>query len=304
MLDWNDLRYFLAVARAGSTLAASKRMRVAQATVSRRIAVLEEALGAILFVRAPHGYSLTQRGEAILPAAETVEAAIESLNVVVDAERRRLTGIVRITTVEGAANEMVIPALGGFRALHPEVRAELIVTERNLDLTRGEADIAIRFGPRPTEDALIIRHLFDLEESVYCQREMVVRLGKPASYADLSRFPLIGFSPDIPSQISDWYADVCADAEFVHRSNTLSGLIAAARSGLGASVMPCLIGDSMKDMVRLFPPVPELKTPGWLVTTDAARQQPHVRAMIDYLVGYITAQGMREGGNLPAIRAA
>lgn len=304
MLDWNDLRYFLAVARAGSTLSASKQMRVSQATVSRRIGVLEEALGATLFVRAPNGYSLTPRGAAVLPAAESVEAAIESLNVLVDAERRRLTGVVRITTVEGAANQIVLPALAGFRTLHPEVRGELIVHERNLDLARGEADIAIRFGPRPTEEALIIRHLFDLEESVYVQRDFVVRLGKPASHAELARFPLVGFSADMPSPIMAWYAQVAPDAEIVHRSNTLSGLIAAARSGLGASVMPCLIGDSVKDLVRLFPPIAELTTPGWLVTTDSARQQPHVRAMIDYLVGFIAAQGMREGRNLTALRAA
>jgi DNA-binding transcriptional LysR family regulator len=287
MLDWNDLRYFLGVARAGSTLAASKQMRVAQATVSRRVACLEEALGATLFARTAGGYALTQRGKALLPAAEAVEAAVASLTASVEAESRRLSGTVRITTVEGAANAWVIPALGAFKLVHPEVRADILVNERNLDLARGDADVAIRFGERPSEETLFCRHLVDLEETVYAARELVVRLGLPGRHDELRRYPLVGFSGDQPSPINEWYKRVCPDAEIAHRSNTVSGIMTAVRAGLGAAALPCLMGDSMRGLVRLFPPIPELATPGWLVVTETARQQPHVRALVDFLADYI-----------------
>lgn len=303
MLDWNDLRFFLGVARAGSTLAASKRMRVSQATVSRRIGVLEEALGAKLFIREPSGYTLTPRGQAVLPAAEAVEASIASLTHLVDAETRRLAGNVRVTTVEGAAYAWVYPALASFSKEHPDVRAEVIVNERNLDIARGEVDIAIRFGSPPTEDTLIVKRLLDLEETVYARRDLVERLGMPQSYAELARYPVVGMSADVPSPISAWYEREAPGAEVVQRSNTVSGVIAAMRAGIGAAVIPCLMGDSISSLIRLFPPVGELTTPGWIVTTEFARQQPHIRALIDHLVTDIQ-RVLREGEELSAIARA
>lgn len=288
MFDWNDLRYFLAVARHGSTLAASRAMRVSQATVSRRIGVLEKALGAKLFVRAPTGYTLTPRGEAAVPAAETVEQAIASLTGLVDAETRRLTGTVRITSVEGAAHAWIFPALGQFRKEHPDVRAEVLVNDRNLELARGEADIAVRFGARPQEEGLVFRHLVDLEESVYAHAELVERLGLPNGYEGLSRYPMIGFAEPAAGPITDWMTRNIPDADFAHRSNTLSGIIGSVRAGLGAAIMPCMMGDAVSGLVRLFEPIEELTTPGWLVTTETARQQPHVRAMLDFLASYVT----------------
>jgi DNA-binding transcriptional LysR family regulator len=140
MFDWNDLRFFLAVARTGSTLAASRQMTVSQATVSRRVGVLEQAVGTALFVRRPSGYRLTPRGEIMLPVAEAVEAAVTAFTDGIAAETRRLTGTVRITTVDVVANQWIIPALPAFRDQHPEVRVELDASDHYLDLARGEAD--------------------------------------------------------------------------------------------------------------------------------------------------------------------
>jgi DNA-binding transcriptional LysR family regulator len=287
MLDWNDLRYFLAVARTGSTLAASRTMKVAQATVSRRVSVLEEALGTPLFVRSPSGYTLSVRGEAMLPHAEAVEREVEALQNYVDAEGRRLSGAVRLTTVESAANVWLMPALAAFRARHPAVVAEIIVDDRALDLARGEADIAIRFGNPPQDDSLAIRRIIELRESVYAHREMVDQLGMPDSYEGLVRYPFIGFSGPGVGQIDRWIATLGPDMQIVHRANTLSSVIAAVRAGMGAAVMPCLIGDTHSNLIRLFPPITELTTPGWLITTNAARQQPHIRALLDFIADFV-----------------
>jgi DNA-binding transcriptional LysR family regulator len=286
-LDWNDLRFFVAVARGGSTLAASKRLRVSQATVSRRITLLEETVGTELFVRRPSGYTLSQQGRAMLPAAEAVEAAVNQFCATLAAESRRLSGQVRLTTVESAANAWVFPALRRLRASHPDIAVEIITTEANLDLARGEADVAIRFGRRPTHEALVAQHLADLHECFYAHSELVAQLGPPTDYADLARYPLIADSLQRGGVVSGWIAANVPEARIVHRVNTLSGLLSSVRAGLGAAVLPCVMGDDLRNIVRLMPPIEALSTPCWMVTTDAARRQPHIRAVIDSTVEHV-----------------
>lgn len=289
MFDWNDLRFFLAVARTGSTLSASRSLKVSQATVSRRITMLEEALGTALFLRSPSGYALSVRGEAMVPLAEAVERDVGTLESWVAAEGRRLSGRVRVTTVESAANVWLMPALATFRAQHPEVVAEIIVEDRALDIAKGEADIAIRFGNPPEDESLVIRRIVDLHESVYVQRGLADQLGMPNSYEGLTRYPFIDFAGPGVGQISRWVASLGPDLQIVHRANTLSAVIAAARAGMGAAVIPCLIGDTHSGLVRLFPPIPELTTPGWLIASSAGRQQPHIRALLDHIADYVRA---------------
>jgi DNA-binding transcriptional LysR family regulator len=303
MLDWNDLRYFLAVARTGSTLAASKQLKVSQATVSRRISVLEEAIGAELFVRSPSGYSLSSRGEAVLPSAEAVEESILAFSDGIAAETRRLSGTVRLTTVESAAQTWIAPALALLRRNHPDIKVELVTSDDNLDLARGEADVAIRFGTKPVEETLIVRHIIDLEEAVYASHDLVARLGMPATIADLSRYPMVmGLDP--VNWFNSWLSEQVRDVEVAHRANTLSGIIAGVKMGLGASMLPCLMGDNLKGLVRLLPPIPELTTSGWMVTTDHARKQPHVRAVIDFVVEQIQAPARQSPAHLSVVRAA
>lgn len=287
MFDWNDLRFFLAVARTGSTLSASRNLKVSQATVSRRIGVLEENLGIRLFVRSPSGYELSVRGQALLPHAEAVEREIGALQTSVAAEERRLSGTIRLTTVESAANVWVVPAIAAFRAQQPAVVCEVIVDDRTLDIARGEADVAIRFGNPPQDESLVIRRIVELHESVYVHRDMAERIGLPNDYAGLTRYPFVSLSGPAVGDIDRWIAALGPDLQIVHRANTLSAVIAAVRAGLGAAIMPCLIGDTHSSMVRLFPPIAELTTPGWMITTQAARQQPHIRAMLDFVADYV-----------------
>ena len=303
MLDWNDLRYFLAVARSGSTLAASTQLRASQSTVSRRITALEEQLGVQLFVRKPSGYELTPRGRSVLPAAESVEAAILNFSDGVAAESRRLAGTVRVSTVESAANSWVIPAVGVLRERHPDIRVEILTSEHYVDLARGEADVAVRFGPRPTQETLVVRHLLDMLESFYATHAMVDRLGIPENAADLARYPLVATTDD-ESMINRWIAQHLPGAEIAHRANSMSSISAAVRSGLGAAILPCMMADGMPGLVRLLPPIEELTTPGWMVTTDSARRQPHIRAVIDVVVEQIQQTLARRPPHLAVAQAA
>lgn len=303
MLDWNDLRYLLAVARTGSTLAASKQLRVSQSTVSRRVTALEEEIGVKLFVRRHSGYELTPRGESVLPAAESVESAILAFSDGIEAETRRLTGTVRLTTVESAANAWVIPAMGLLRQRYPDVHVEIMTSDQYADLARGEADVAIRFGPKPTQDTLIVRHLIDMLESFYASEEMVSRLGMPQEIGDLSRYPMVA-SIDEESSMNRWLKERLPTAEIAQRTSSMSSIIASVQSGLGASILPCLMGDDLRGLVRLVPPIEELTTPGWMVTTDEARRQPHIRAVIDFVVEQIQLSLARRPAHLSVVQAA
>lgn len=150
MFDWNDLRYFLAVARTGSTLGASRALAVNPTTVARRIAELERAIGMKLFDKRQTGYALTEAGAELRATAERVELEATAFAEGVAAIGRRISGVIRVTTNEGLANGVMAPALSAFRRLHPDVRIDLIVDERRLDLARGAADVALRTGSRPT----------------------------------------------------------------------------------------------------------------------------------------------------------
>ena len=303
MLDWNDLRYFLAVARTGSTLAAAKHLRVSQSTISRRVTALEDAIGVKLFVRKPSGYTLTPRGESVLPAAESVEAAVLSFSDSIAAEARRVAGTVRLTTVESAANAWIIPTLGLLRARYPDLQLEIMTSDQNLDLLRGEADVALRFGAKPTEESLIVRHLVDMQETFYAHEQLVSELGMPDSLGDVRRYPLI-MTMDGGGTINRWLSENFPDAEIAHRANTLSSIIASVRAGVGASILPCLMGDDTRGLVRLLPPIAELTTPGWMVTTDDARRQPHIRALIDFVVEQIQLSLTRSASHLSVVQAA
>jgi DNA-binding transcriptional LysR family regulator len=284
MFDWNDLKFFLAVARDGSTLAASRSLKVSQATVSRRITLLEEVLGVELFARHASGYVLTARGDALLPLAEGVEAEVARFAAGLEAESRRLSGAVKLTTVESAVGNWVIPALARLRESHPGIEVEVIASDKNLDLAHGEADVGIRFGTRPEGDTLIVRRLTELEETVYASRELVTRLGRPVNAADLARYPLV---VDTAVRFSEWFEREVPEGRVVQRVNSISGILASVKSGIGAAMLPCMIGDGARALVRLMPPIPELTTECWLVTTDQARRQPHVRAVIDAVVAHI-----------------
>lgn len=286
MFDWNDLRYFLAVARSGSTLAASKSLRVSQATVSRRVTVLEEALGTGLFVRSASGYTLTTRGCALLTLAEDVESAVRAFEQGAKTENRRLSGRVLLTTVDFAATRWIIPALARLRETHPDILVEIVTTDRVLDVSRGEADLGVRFGPKPTQESLVVRHLVDLEECFYANQELVAKFGMPCCYSDLANFPLVDYHDDRLGEIASWVAQNVPNAKVVQRVTALSSIVAGVRAGLGAALLPTVMGDSMRGLVRLFAPIPP-RSRCWLVTTDAARRQPHVRAVIDVVADEI-----------------
>ncbi|MGZ6040193.1 MAG: LysR family transcriptional regulator, partial [Phenylobacterium sp.] len=191
MFDWNDLKAFLAVARGGSTLAASKAMGVNQTTVARRIESMEAALGLKLFERGQSGSRLTEAGEDLLAHAKGVERAAKTFESHAQAHQRGLAGSLRITCIELLANLTLTPAIAEFRHRYPEVQVDLVISDQQLDIEKGEADIAIRSGTALPISSLVARKLVDYTTRLYCSRSYAERKGVPADLSELCDHDLI-----------------------------------------------------------------------------------------------------------------
>ena len=192
MFEWNDLKYFLAVARHHSTIAAGKALGLSQSTVHRRLSELERRTGRQLVTRHTTGYRLTEFGEELLPYAERIETAVTDFERRVTDTERDLTGVIRVTCPEPIVYRMTQSKLiDRFHARHPRLRVEFVSSDRYLDLSKGEADVAFRSGD--TDDELIGRKIADSIWAVYASRGYIERHGKPERVEDLSRHLLVGF---------------------------------------------------------------------------------------------------------------
>jgi DNA-binding transcriptional LysR family regulator len=288
MFDWNDLKAFLAVARGGSTLAASKALGVNQTTVARRIEALEQALGFKLFERGQTGSRLTESGEGLIAEAENVErAAIRFANQAAG-QLRGVAGALRLTTNELVANTMIIPALVEFRKVHPDVQVDLVITDRSLDIQNGEADLAIRTGKALAESDLVARKVADHDMALYCSRDYAARRGVPNSPADLEHHDLIDVAMEmgeIPG--ATWMMRHAGGKPPITRSNSMGSLVHAVKAGLGIGALPCTIADPDRDLLRCSDCIEEARASSWIVTRRDLKDTPRVRAFIDFMAPLI-----------------
>ena len=287
MLDWDLVRYFLAVARSGSTLTAARELGQSQPTVARRIAALEEAVGALLFERRQAGYRLTEDGCALMPEAEAVEAAAMRFHDQAHSRKRRVCGTVRLTTFDMFEEMGLGQALQEFGRAYPEVTLEIVVTERFLDLAAGEADIAIRAGSRPESGPFVCRKVSEDYWSLYCSRAYAEVHGLPGSAADLAGHIVLGGEGHLATiPPFRWLAAQAPDVQMRYRYNNVPNLIAGVASGLGVSMLPCPFVDHRPEFVRCMPPPEELKTCIWLIAHEHMRHEPRIRAMMDFLADF------------------
>lgn len=296
MLDWDLIRYFLAVARSGSTLTAARGLGQSQPTVARRIAALEHALGARLFDRRQAGYRLTSEGCALVPEAEAVEAAALRFADRCCADRRRVAGTVRLTTFDMFANMALGAAMQEFGRLYPDVKVEVVVGERLFDLAAGEADIALRAGKRPEAGPLVCRKVGEDRWALYASRAYAEARGLPDSPEALNGHSLIagdGHLARIPAMT--WLAEMAPDAEVRLRCNAVQNLITGVEAGIGLSMLPEAFVRHNRDLIQVLPPPPELHTECWLITHERLKDEPRIRAMMDFLADFVR----RRWGSLP-----
>ncbi len=290
MYDWNNLKYLVAVAHHGSTLAAARALEVNQSTVQRRLAELERQLAHVLIERQQSGYRLTALGEAMLPHAESVASAAKAFEHHLQDALRSNNGVVRLTCPEPIAIRMAQSGLlDRFSASYPGMKIEFVLSDRYIDLTKGEADVALRSGD--TDDGVLVgRKVADSIWAVYASKSYIARHGAPKSLQDLRTLPLITFSESLSKhRLAVWLHEFAPDASFVARSTSVLGLVSAAKSGIGVAMLPIALGDAEPDLVRVLPPVPELTRPWRVLCHPDQRHQCRVSAFFDFVQAELAA---------------
>lgn len=284
MFDWNDLRYFLTVAREGSTLAAGRALRVSQTTVARRIAALERALGVPLFDKRQAGYALTPAGQELRSRAELVEASAISFGDAAAAQSRDTSGTVRITTQDIFGVTLLAPILRELHERHPEIMIELDDSQDFRDLGEGEADIALRSATGDLGAGVVGRRLGPDEWTLYCSLDYAAQHGVPRTRDELKKHAFIGGGgPKLWRAYSAWLHDLGLDDRVIMHHASAMGMMSAIRSGLGIAVLPCIVADADPDLIQCVPPRDGHNRTMWLVTHERVRKSPRVRVVIDFL---------------------
>ena len=285
MFDWNDLRYFLAIARERSTLAAATALGVNQSTVQRRLVALEKHLGCALIERHPTGYRLTELGESLLPHAEIVEQAASSLQRHVASFDKGMRGTIRLTCSTAVAHRLMKSGvLDVFHTRYPGLKVELLMTERFLDLSKGEADVAIR-GGEPGDQSLVGRRIADVPWGVYASRSYVERRGSPKHAEDMDHHSIIEFIGEIADlRAARWIRSKAPRATISGQSSNVPSVLLAVKSGVGLAPLPAPLADPDYELLRVLGPIPELNYPTYLLAHRDLRKIPRINAFFEFCV--------------------
>ncbi len=280
-VDWSDLPFFLAVAREGSLAGAARRLGVNHSTVFRRINGLESRLAVRLFERRPEGYILTPAGERALRITERASEHIDEFERTLAGQDVRPTGEVRLTAPANIAGAYVAPLLPEFSARHPGIRVNLAVSDTDYDLSRREADVALRATPEPPGH-LVGRRVADIPWMVCAGRRYLERTRAPERMEDLEDHPLIG-ADTRRRHVSalDWLMSRYPPEAFVATCDSLNTMAAMVIAGAGVAILPA---DQVRDgLVQLFPVAPARTSGLWLLTHPDLRGVARVRALGDFL---------------------
>lgn len=278
-MDWNDLRLVLAVAREGTLSGAARSLHVTHSTVFRRLGVIEQDLGVRLFERFRDGYSATPAGETVAEVAARFADDFVALERRLSGQDLRPSGPVRITTTDTICTLLMrhVPAL---RAAHPEVRLEITISNAMANLTRREADVAIRPIPEPPE-TLVGRRVAGIAHAIYGAPAYLSRHGRSN---DRTSHEWVGLDDSLASTvIGRWMRENVRDAQIVLRVDALPALRDAACAGIGVALLPCYLGDLSGQLRRTSPAaVPEVHSALWLLTHSDLKRTARIRAVMDF----------------------
>jgi len=278
-VNWDDLRYLLALHRHGSVSAAARALKVDHSTIGRRIAALEGELGAQLVARQPDGMKLTDAGREAAAAAGVMDAALSELAGKVGGVTEQPRGRVRVSATDGLAT-VLYGGLAALREEYPEIIVDLVVSSEAVDLARGEADIAIRMF-RETRGDLVARKVGEFGWSLYAAPSYLARKPAPCDPADLRGHDVIGFSDTTSRTPGARWLEAHGDgAAVVFRGTSMTAVVNAAKAGIGVAIVPCfMVGEPLE---RLTTQV-LARSEAFLVTTVDSRSTARVRIVADAL---------------------
>ncbi|RJF94011.1 LysR family transcriptional regulator [Sphingomonas cavernae] len=279
MFDWDDLRVFLAVARARRIAPAARALGVDPTTIGRRMARLSEQLGAQLFESAGGERLLTERGQALFARAEAIESAALSAMGEVTGDSRSLSGQVRLSVAEGFATWVLVPALPEFHRTHPDIQLDIITASGFLNPSKREADIAVMLA-RPRSGRLVAAKLSDYRLRLYASRAYLEAHGTPTRVEQLSRHALISYIPEfIYSPELDYLGEIGAGLEPALRSTSINIQHRLIAGGTGIGVLPAFIGDRDAQLAPIMAEEREIRRSFWLVTHADTRGLARIEAV-------------------------
>lgn len=282
MLDWDDLRLFLAVARAGRMAGAGRRLGMDHSTIARRLTRLEGVVGSRLLDRGPRGVELTEAGQKLVDHAERMEGEVIAATGTLGGRDARISGAVRLATPEAFGTYLVAPNAHRLYQAYPDLRLELAPESQLVSLANRDADAAIMLN-RPTSGPIVARHLIDYRLGLYASRAYLDAHG-PIRVDQLSDHPFAWYIDariDIPEL--RFLSEVSVDAIPVFRSTSIAAQHAAVAGGLGLGVLHLFAADDDPELVRVLPETVEIRRSYWLAIHADQQRLPRVRAVVDFL---------------------
>lgn len=293
-LDWNDLTILRALARGGSVAGAARVLSVDASTVSRRLAALEDALGAQLVVRGGRELAWTAEGRLALATAERVEEQIAELGRAVRASKTAVSGTVKVTCTPATVLHLS-PIAARARELHPELRVEIAGQLAIADLAKGEADVALR-SAKPTAADLVARRGVDVGWYLVASTAYAERSGLPTSEEELAGHPMILYAASMQEVAGPrWAEEHGRGGPGALRLDSPDAVTYAIASGAGLGVIPYPSMHGRADLVRVFPD-PVAWNHLWIVYHQSHRDSARVRAVVDLLVRHLEDEACRYTG--------
>lgn len=288
MLDWDDLRIFLAAAREPSFVAAGRRLGLDHTTLARRIAQLEEELGARLFDRSPRGISLTDPGLELEAHALRMEEAALAASGIAPEAGERITGTVRLAVPEAFGTYFFTPRIPRFRELHPGIELELVTASRLVSLSKREADIAIGLQ-RPEHGRLRMVKLSAYRLGVYAARELLRKSGPVDRVEVLQDQPFVSMTEELVDFAELRHLTRSLFERSVFRTSSVVAHMNAVSAGVGFGLLHCFAAASDDRLVRVLEQEVEVERSYWMVMHDDLAQIPRVRAVADFLIEEVRA---------------
>tara|TARA_R110002111_G_scaffold49170_3_gene86893 strand:+ start:3536 stop:4495 length:960 start_codon:yes stop_codon:yes gene_type:complete len=295
-LAWNDFKIILAIANAGSLSGASRALGVSHATVFRRLGDIEQRLGVTLFERSRTGYRPTLAGEELADTAKIMDEAALAAERKVAGRDLEPSGEIWTTTTDSLLMGLLTPIFTQFRRKYPSIVLDVAISNQLFNLTRREADVAIRPSHRPPEN-LIGRPLATIGQAVYAHRSFGLTPGAPIE--TLANQPWIGAGPRLQDLALDqWMDSNELKAACVYRVDTLVSILSAIRAGMGLAVLPCYLAGDDPDIIQLTDPIPELEYGLWFLMHPDLRGVARAHVLMDFLTEAVRAQKQRLAGPL------
>lgn len=276
-MDWNDIRIYLALVRTGTVRSAAAKLEVSHSTVARRIEAFEKRLGVRLFERSSGGYAVTPAGEDMLVVAEQMENEIHGLERRIVGQDQRLSGDIRVTMVDVLATHLLMPHLTEFTQTYPDIDLEVVIAYEPLDMSKREADVALRFTNKPPEH-LVGRRLATLHSAAYASAEYLKHRDLRADTS--ARWIGYGKRVAYPRWVKE------SDYPHIPAKGMLDSMLLqleATKAGMGIGMLPCFLGDTTPTLRRLPPGVAKPGFDLWLLTHRDVRTTARLRIFSDFV---------------------